>query len=340
MHKPPPPPPAKGKAKIETPEPVPARKNSNGLIIDVNDIQDDIDALLRMSTFEPEQHYWLDIDPHLNEALGSREFGMPYGKIFELSGLEHGGKTTVTTYLAGRAQDEGAMVGYIDVENSRDKVWAGKLGLDLDRTYCLYPRLVLSKKKKKADDDEDSSSVQLARVQSAEDLFAQAEVAMELFRQRGAKKQFWMLDSIAMLSTRSQTEAGTDSNMRTKVDRAMFLSETLPRWASLAANYNAMIILINQIRLKVGMVFGNPEYSPGGRALAHTCSIRAKLKRAKKGGYLRKNGKIVGLAGTIKNIKNKAGNGSQPDGQCGFEIDWSRTPARVKFMPVTELEGE
>jgi len=300
---------------------------SNGHVkaFSMADLYGEIEDLLQMSSFTCRHDYWLDVAPELNAALGSRTSGIPFGKIVELSGLEHGGKTTIATYIGGLAQQADAGCGYIDFENSRDKAWAAKLGMDLDNVLQLYPRL------------EKAQKARLAHLQGAEDIFTQAEIAMDLLRQKGFKKQFWMLDSIAMVATRSQIEAGTNGNMRTKVDRAHFLSETLPRWAGLAANYNAMIVLINQLRLKVGKVFGDPLYSPGGKALDHACSVRARVKRYK-GGYIRDRGRIIGLQGTITNKKNKTGNGSLPDEKCGFKVIWNKPVARFSFMKADDLE--
>jgi recombination protein RecA len=293
-------------------------------------MQRQISKLLKFSTFEPEQRYWLDTGyEQLNATLGSRKRGLPYGKIYELSGIEHGGKTVMGTVLAGIAQKDGAAVGYIDLEDSRDEKWAVKLGLNYPDTLPVYPKLVEEGKKTKT-----------IRLQSAEEIFAEAEVAMQLFAKRGYKKQYWLLDSVANIQTAMAVEAGLlDRNMRVNMDRAMFLSNVLPRWAGLASNYGAMIVLVNQLRNKVGMVFGDPLYAPGGRALAHACAIRARVRRLKNG-QIRQNGKVVGIIGVIKNTKNKAGEGSVEQEQVCFKIKWSKSPARIEFMSVEEAEEE
>lgn len=258
------------------------------------------------------------------------------------------GKTVAATILAGMAQKEGAGVGYIDLEDSRDKEWAAKLGLDLDATVKVYPKLISGKgKKKKLQDGEElTSSRVLARfgiapkLQSAEDMFEEAEAGMAILAKQGYVKQFWFLDSIANLQTDMVVEAGLkDQNMRTKLDRAQFLSATLPRWAGLAANYNATIFLLNQLRDKQGFVLGKRQYSPGGRALRHACAIRAEIKR-RKGGKVLKNGKTIGIIGTIVNEKNKAGGGSEQNQKCAFKVVWTKTPARITFMSMDEVEAD
>jgi recombination protein RecA len=262
----------------------------------------------------------------MNAALGSAAYGIPYGKLLELSGEKHGGKTALSTVLAGMAQGDNAACGYIDVEQSRDGAWAFKLGYDLDSAVKVYPKLIQDSPKARP------------RLQCAEELFAEAEEGMHILNAAGHKKQFWMLDSIAMLQTGMSIEAGPDGrNMRTKLDRSMFLSDALPRWAGLAASYNALIVLINQVRTKPGVMFGDPTYTPGGSALGHACSIQARVRR-KGSGVLRKNGMVIGIVGVVTNTKNKAGQGSVQGAKAAFKILWNRKVAKIEFMEAKEAE--
>ena len=295
--------------------------------LDISAILSEIAKTLKFSTFEPEEQFWLDTgNADANAVFGARDLGLPYGRITELSGIQHGGKTTLSLVLAGMAQKEGAGVGYIDLEFSSDPMWSCKLGLNLEYTAIIKPKLIAEKKGS------------IPRLQSAEEVCAEAEVGMRLLAERGCKKQFWLLDSIAMLQTQAVIDAGTTGqNMRTKVDRAQFLSQTLPKWAGLAANYNAMIFLVNQVRTKIGVVFGNPEYSPGGNALDHACSSRVRVRRLKNG-QLRHNGKVIGLIGIIRNVKNKVGHGSVQDEKAGFQVLWNRPIAKVEFMSAQDAE--
>lgn len=321
-----------------------AERVSHRRTIDVSGLNSQVQRLLKFSTFEPEQRYWLDTgSPDLNQTLGSRELGLPYGKIYEIFGDNHGGKTAICTILAGIAQEDGAAVGYIDLEDSRDETWASRLGMDFEQTVKVYPKLVHPGKASDDDDEKPSKkkkkkSSRLPRLQSAEEMFAEAEASMAALAQQGFEKQFWFLDSIANLQTAMVIEAGAlDQNMRTNGDRALFLSRALPRWAGLAANYNASIFLINQIRTKPGVAFGNPEYTPGGKAVGFAASIRARVRRLK-GGQLRKGERVVGIVGTITNEKNKAGKGSIQSLACGFKIKWNCMPAKVEFMSKAEAE--
>ena len=307
---------------------------------DVAALQNKVHKLLKFSTFEPEQRYWLDTGfPELNNTFGARDKGIPYGKMIELAGEEHAGKTLISLLLAGMAQKHGAAVGRIDLEDSRDDQWDRKLGLDPTQIYNIYPRLVVGK----ADDDAPKKKGKKKRVgsgmrlQSAEEIFHEAEIAMEQLSGAGFKKQFWIIDSVANI----QTEMGGsgERNMRVSNDRALFLSQTFPKWAALAANYNATVFLVNQLRDKPGVMFGDPTYSPGGRALRHGCQVRCRIRRGAKGGTIKRNEEIVGLRSIIKNTKNKSGGGCVQGGTCGFKIKWAKAVAVYDFMPVEDLEG-
>ena len=305
-------------------------EESKVLDIDGDAIQSRVQKLLRMSAFEPAHHYRLDLgSPYANAVFGSEENGVPYGKVIELSGAEHCGKTLVSTVMMGKAQRDGAAAGYIDLEESRDEQWATKLGVNWPAVTKFYYELVSQKKGPPT-------------MLSAESIFEQAESAMYMLSQAGAQKQFWFVDSIAMIVTAKQYSVGlSDSSMNSKLDRAMFLSTLLPRWAGLAANYNAMIVVSNQLRSKVGgfIGYGDPDETTGGKALRHVCSIRVRGRRLK-GGRLRQGKAIVGLAGALRNVKNKAGEGSQEGAECGFRILWDKPKASIEFMSVDELKKD
>lgn len=294
--------------------------------LSIEDVERDIGKLIKASTYEPEAQYWLDTgSPELNAALGSKNYGIPYGKVLEIRGKEHGGKTVLGTIIGGLAQKDGAACGYIDLENSRDPLWAMRLGWNLNKTLLIYPKLILGDGKKRD------------RLQSAEDLFDRVEVAMQIFRMKGFKKQFWLLDSVANIVTDKAEEAGTTGrNMNVNLDRAAFLSATLPRLAGKAYNYNAMIFMINQLRNNPA-AWGNPKTSPGGRALNHACAVRADVGRIKKG-ELEKNGVIVGIRSKVENFKNKAGRGSRESESAAFKVRWDKDPASIKFMSLEEGE--
>ena len=119
-----------------------------------------------------------------------------------------------------------------------------------------------------------------------------------------------------------------------------FLSDKLPEWASLAAGgYNAIIILVNQLRTKPGVAYGDPTYSPGGRALVHACAVRADVARLKHG-RITNAGDVVGLLTKIRNFKNKAGGRSNQGEECVLKLRWDKTPVRIKVFDKGEGEKE
>lgn len=305
-------------------------EDASGLLsIDGASIEAAVNKLMKQATFEPAQRYWLNTGhAGLNAVIGSPRLGVPYGKVVEFAGLEHAGKTLIMTILLGLAQQDGAAGGYIDLEDSRDEQWATKLGCYWPGVTKFYPQLITQKKGPPV-------------LQSAEAIFESAEKAMYLLAKRGAEKQFWLIDSVANIVTAKQYTAGlTESTMNTRLDRAMFLSTMLPQWAGLAANYNALICVSNQLRAKIGtFVMGDPDETTGGRALRHACAIRCRVRRVK-GGRLRQNKRIIGLAGCIRNVKNKAGEGSEEGHEIGFKIRWDKAKAKVEFMPLADLNDE
>lgn len=298
------------------------------------EIEKQIRKATKSTTFEPDHRYWLDLgSPEINAVLGTAELGIPYGKIIELRGVNHGGKTTLSTLISGIAQKDGAGVGMIDLEDSRDSTWSSRLGVDYDQVVKIYPKMI---KQKGKDDD---GGKKPPRLQAAEELFEEFETALDIVATAGFKKQFWFLDSVAHIQAQDAIEAGArNQDMRTRLSRAILLSDTLPRWAGLAANYNAMIILINQVREKQGVVFGDRTYSPGGNEMQHCCAVRATVSRIKSGKLKVSGGGVVGIVGKVRNFKNKAGQGSVQDMECGFRIRWDKQPAVAQFISIDDAD--
>lgn len=317
------------------------------LTFNPKEMQANIGKLLKYTTFEPKTRYCLVTEyPELHEVFGSREKGIPYGKVIELSGEEHAGKTLIATILAGIAQQDGAGVGRVDLEDSRDPAWEARFGLDSSTVLEIYPKLVLPKSSDEDEDDKPEKKgkfgkkkkkkSKIPRLQSVEEVLSEMEAGMSLLHEHGFKKQFWFVDSVANMRTTMQNEAGFGGqNMRTRNDRALFLSEAFPTMSGLAANYNAVIFLLNQLREKPGVMFGDPLYSPGGRGLRHATSIRARIMRKKS---LTKNDRAIGLISLITNKKNKMGGGSVQSATCGFKVLWNRNPAKVEFLTPEEVK--
>lgn len=299
-------------------------------LFNASDIDKQIGRMMELTTFAPEPKFWLDTgSEELNRVLGSPQRGIT--KMLELAGEEHAGKTLVATLLAALAQKQGAGVGRIDIEDSRDDEWERRWGLDPRGVVTRYPELVTVGKKDP-----------VIRLKSAEELFRESEIGMQLLSKAGFKTQFWFVDSIATLQTEMQGEAAASKkgpNMRTRNDRALFLSEQLPRMAGLAAGYGAIILLINQLREKPGVMFGDPIYSPGGRALKHTNSVRARIRRCKSGTIRSKiSGRVIGLVSIISNIKNKVGGGSAQGAECGLIFKWGKKQATWEVVSRQEAD--
>lgn len=296
---------------------------------DLVQMREQVSKLLKFSTFQPEHRYWLDTQSQqLNAVLGSKVKGLPYGKVYELAGLEHGGKTMLSVILAAMAQKDGAAIGYVDLDNSYDPVWCQKLGLDTEKLYLIEYKLADAGKKGS-----------IPRLQSAEELFTEAEATMHIMAKHGFQKQFWIVDHVAAIVTQKIYDAGlTGQSMNSKLDRAAFLWNLLPRWAGLCANYNITLLCLNQLKNKVGVFFGDPYETAGGRAIKTTCAIRARVRRLKNG-QLKHNGRTIGIVGILKNVKNKAGEGSRQDEECGLQVRWNRSPALVEFMSKSEAEA-
>jgi RecA/RadA recombinase len=273
---------------------------------------------LKYQTYDMVVKHWLDTGSRrLNKVLGSEKKGLAYGKIIEISGPNHGGKTLIAEMLTGLAQEDGATACKIDLEGSHDDEWSKLQGVDTDSLYLIQPKMGKFHKK-------DTH----IRLQGAEEMFDEAEAWMALQHERDPKgKMIVVVDSIGMLKTRLQNQAGaTGQNMRTSTDGAIFFAQHLPRWVGLALNYNALIIFINQIRHNPSQRFGDPEYAPGGNSKDHACSVRVKVRRIRKG-QIKQMGKVIGIIGLMRNVKNKSGGGSREGAECGFKYrfgkDWT-----------------
>lgn len=302
-------------------------------------VTESITAALSYHVFVKPGRIWLKITSkgakYLNGVLGSLTLGIPAGKLFHIAGKKHGGKSAEVAMLAGEAQRQhNAFVIWIDAENSFDFKWFKRLrcstgGRDTDYNNdnfrLIYPKILVRDtvrnkkigKKKKFEKGE-------VYLQSCEFLFKEAEEIMTVIKRIDKDRPiFLVVDSVAALQTEMAVALGlTDQNMRANSDRAIFLSQMLPKWTSLAKNYTAWMFFINQIRVKPGVMFGNPEYSPGGSALEHYCHVIALIRR-KSGTKTTIKGKRITkhISGYMVNTKNKAGGGSEEGLLCSYDMD-------------------
>lgn len=275
---------------------------------------------LKHYTAEKEPDFWMDTGSReLNSVLGHKRKGIPYGKIFEVSGRESHGKTGLVYELAGMAQGDGAAVALLDVENSFDKRWARIRGIDPDKIAVFKPyvgRFGTSRE---------------VRMSTAEDLCQELEAWIKQAR-KVYKKIFVGIDSIPALVPSAVADVEIDGmNMKTKLSLATFLSELLQRWVGYVYAYNVMLVFVNQVRSRPMVRFGSPEYTPGGNAVKFYCSVRVKVKRHKDGRMMNAH-RQIGIKSTIRNLKNKAG--GVENREIGYKLFFRK---KSKFLPLEEI---
>jgi RecA/RadA recombinase len=300
-------------------------------------------------TFSRPPKYWLRTgSKRLNAVLGSRLMGIPYGKLITLAGEPSSGKSLLGLRLVGKAQQDGAVVAWVDIENSFDPDWARTQGLDPgeevlgDNNELLgYTNLALfqpafgtfgkTKKEKKKEKDEkqsrrgkkteetDDAAVMKTRLQTAEELLDSVEKWMILQRRLNPDVKIALgLDSTTALQPAEEMEAGmTEQNMRTRLSLAPLLNLFTKDMVQLASNTNALVVLISQLRKNPSKMFGDPRYVPGGNGVLFYPSIIAWMRRVRN---IKSGGKIVGLESIISNRKNKAGHGSVEFEECGGKM--------------------
>lgn len=246
--------------------------------------------------------------------------------MYEIQGKPHAGKTSIVMFLAALAQKKfNAFVIWIDLENSLTNEredegefynsWAARFKLETDENsfYRAFPKVLVARKIRKKGKKTLSRKGDIY-IQAAEHLFDEVELVMkERKKIEPDRPIFVALDSVANVQTAMSGGTHEEKNMRTSMDRALFLSGALPKWQTLAYNFTAWMFFINQIRTRPGVTFGDPEYSPAGNAFEHNAHVRIKMRPFKRGLIMDDNDDVVGARGTITNIKNKAGGKSKMD---------------------------
>ena len=204
----------------------------------------------------------------LDMALGIG--GVPRGRIVEIYGPESSGKTTVALQIVAQAQKGGGDAAFIDVEHALDPVYAKALGVDIDSLLVSQP-----------------------------DTGEQALEIMEALIRSGAIDVI-VLDSVAAMVTRAEIEGEMgDSHVGLQ---ARLMSQALRKLTSVVSKSNCVAIFINQVREKIGVMYGNPETTPGGRALKFYASVRIEVR---KGEAIKNGSEIVGNKTRCKVVKNK-----------------------------------
>ena len=204
----------------------------------------------------------------LDIALGAG--GLPMGRIVEIYGPESSGKTTLTLELIAAAQREGKTCAFIDAEHALDPVYAMKLGVDIDAQLVSQP-----------------------------DTGEQALEICDALARSGAI-DVMVVDSVAALTPKAEIEGEMgDSHMGLQ---ARMLSQAMRKLTGNLKQSNCMCIFINQIRMKIGVMFGNPETTTGGNALKFYASVRLDIRRT---GAIKEGDEVVGNETRIKVVKNK-----------------------------------
>jgi recombination protein RecA len=206
--------------------------------------------------------------PTLDTALGVG--GIPKGRIIEIYGPESSGKTTLSLTILAQCQKEGGQVAFIDAEHALDPVYALAIGVDMDNVLLSQP-----------DSGEQALEVLEALVRSQE-------------------VQLIVVDSVAALTPRSEIDGEMGDAAPGK--QARLMSQAMRKLVAITAKNNCTIIFINQLRHKIGVMYGSPETTTGGMALKFYCSIRIDIRRI---GAVKNGEDSVGNKTRIKIVKNK-----------------------------------
>lgn len=207
--------------------------------------------------------------PTLDKILGIG--GLPKGRVVEIYGPESSGKSTIALSTVARAQAEGLRCAYIDAEHALDPVYMAALGVDLDELLLAQP-------------DYGEQALEIV-----DKLIKTGEIGVII------------VDSVAALVPKAELEGDMEANQMGL--QARMLSKALRKIVGLANEHKTLVIFINQLRMKIGIMFGNPETTPGGRALPYAASVRIDVR--KKEDLKDKSGESVGIKVKAKIIKNK-----------------------------------
>ncbi len=216
----------------------------------------------------------------LDMALGVG--GVPRGRIIEIFGPESSGKTTLALHIVAEAQKKGGVCAYIDAEHAMDPIYAKNLGVNTNDLLISQP-------------DTGEQGLEIC-----ESLVRSGKIAVVV------------IDSVAALTPKDEIEG--DMGQQHVGKQARLMSQALRKLTAIVARSNTVVIFINQIRMQIGVMFGNPETTPGGKALKFYTSVRLDIRRI---AQIKKGDEVVGGRTRVKVVKNKV---AAPFKQTEFDI--------------------